>query len=331
MAGLKNCRVLVTGAGGFIGSHLTRRLVHEDAEVFILTKYNSVIDNIRLVDVWDQLHVIEADIRNLDSLRQLQDVRPQLVYHLAAYNHVGDSFIHVSEALDCNCKGTANLLESYEDYDRFIYISSSEVYGEQAHVPFTEDLCPRPISPYAIGKYAGELYCRMKLKLGGRRIVVLRPFNAFGPYQSPRAVVAELVLTCLSGRPICTTKGRQTRDFNFVENLVNGFVLAAECEEAIGQVINLGSGNEISIYDLVHKVHAATESQSELHIGELEYRPTEIWRMVADHTRARQLLGWTPHIDFEEGLRRTVSWYRAFLAEYGASDSSLQRLNRVGR
>jgi len=329
MSKLAGRRVLVTGGSGFIGSHLTRRLVAEGAEVGILTKYNSNIDNIRLVDVWDDITVLEADIRNLDSLNQVPQFRPDIIYHLAAYNHVGDSFLHVSEALDANIKGTANLIESYDEYERFIYISSSEVYGHQTEVPFAEEMCPRPISPYAVGKYGGELYCRMKMENSSRRIVVVRPFNAFGPYQSPRAVIAEMVLTCLKGNPVLSTEGKQTRDFNYVGNLVDGFILAGESEEVIGEIFNLGSGTEISIRDLILEIHKLTEERSDLRIGELDYRPTEIWRMVAANDRAKSLIGWTPRVDFKEGLRRTVAWYRAYLEHYTDSTSPLHSLSTL--
>ena len=326
MGALKGRRVLVTGGGGFIASHLVRRLVRLDAEVFIVTKYQSAIDNVRLLDLWDRVRVIEADIRNLDSLRQLGAVRPEVVFHLAAYNHVGDSFLHVNEALDCNAKGTANVLDSCDGYERFVYISTSEVYGSQPSVPFIESMCPNPISPYAVGKYAGELYCRMRMQTRDRRIVVLRPFNAFGPYQSPRAVIAELILTFLSGKTVRTTAGEQTRDFNYVANLVDGFILAGEWEEAVGQIINLGSGVEISIRDLVRAIQEATGSRSEVEIGALPYRPTEIWRMSADSSLARRLLGWSPKVDFAEGLRRTVAWYREYVKEFQDPRSRMHSL-----
>lgn len=326
MSSLAGKRILVTGGSGFIGSHLTRRLIHEGAKVGITTKYNSIIDNIRLVDVWDRLTVMEADIRNQDSLRQISGFRPEIIYHLAAYNHVGDSFLHVSEAIDANVKGTANLLEAYDGFERFIYTSTSEVYGHQSSVPFSEDLCPRPVSPYAVGKYGGELYCRIRLEQSDKRIVVIRPFNAYGPYQSPRAVIAEVILTCLAGKPVFATEGKQTRDFNFVENLVDGFILAGERDEALGEIINLGSGMEISIRDLILEIHRLTNSRSELHIGALDYRPTEIWRMFAANSRAGSLLGWSSRVDFKEGMRRTVSWYRAYLEQFGDPLSPLGRL-----
>lgn len=329
MSDLSGKRVLITGGSGFIGSHLTRRLVHEGAKVIITTKYNSVIDNVRLVDIWDSIQVIEADIRNADSLKQISKLKPDIIYHLAAYNHVGDSFTHVSEALDSNIKGSAQVLDAYDDYERFIYISSSEVYGHQAEVPFVETQCPNPISPYAVGKYGGELYCRMKMERMNKRIVIIRPFNAYGPYQSPRAVIAEMVMTCLQGKPVFATEGKQTRDFNFVENLVDGFVLAGERDEAIGQFFNVGSGMEISIRELILEIHRQTGERSELHIGALENRPTEIWRMFAANQRAYDLLGWKPRVDFKEGMRRTIAWYQEFLAQFSDSKSPLKKLSAL--
>lgn len=326
---LRDKRVLVTGASGFIASHLTRRLVEDGADVGILTKYNSVIDNVRIVDLWDSVRVFEADIRNYDSLRQVRLFRPDVIFHFAAYNHVGDSFLHISEAIDCNIKGTVNVVEAYEDYSRFVYISTSEVYGYQDRVPFREDMCPMPISPYAIGKYGGELYCRMKMERLGKPIVVLRPFNAFGPYQSPRAVIAEMALTCLRGLEVRSTAGKQTRDFNYVENLVDGFILAALKDEAVGKVINIGSGAEISIRDLITKIHKETDSSSELRIGALPDRPTEIWRMCAANGLAKSILGWEPRFSFEEGLSRTVQWYMEFEKEFSDKRSLLHRLCKL--
>lgn len=327
MSRLKDKKILVTGGSGFIGSHLTRRLCCEGADVAILCKYDSVMDNVRLVDLWSDITVLEADIRNQDSLRQIGDFKPDIIYHLAAYNHVGDSFLHVSEAMDSNAKGTANVIEAYDGYERFVYIATSEVYGRQDEVPFREDMTPNPISPYAVGKYSGELYCKMKMERSDRRIVVIRPFNAYGPYQSPRAVIAEMILTCLAGKPVYSTEGKQTRDFNFVGNLVDGMVLAGGQDEAVGETINVGSGEEISVRDLILLIHSLTESESALHIGALELRPTEIWRMFAANDKARDILGWTPKVAFKEGLRTTIEWYRKFLSEFSGTESRLRQLS----
>ncbi len=324
---LQGKKVLLTGGAGFIGSHLCRRLVDEGAQVFVLVKYNSVVDNVRLVRLWDKIVPVEADLRNPDSLAQLRQIKPQLIYHLAAYNHVGDSFFQVSEAVDSNSKGSVNLLEAYEDYERFIYISSSEVYGYQEQAPFREEAVPFPLSPYAVGKYTGELYARLKWRSMNKPIVVLRPFNGFGPYQSPRAIIAEVIIKCLGGEDVITTEGHQTRDFNFVENLVDGFILAGMKPEAVGEIINLGSGVEISIRNLVERIHTLAQSRSRLRIGELPYRPGEIVRMCADRKKAERLLGWSPRIDLNKGLELTVEWYRRYLTEFSSPFSALSQLS----
>jgi nucleoside-diphosphate-sugar epimerase len=320
---LRGARVLVTGGAGFIGSHLVRRVHAMGSEVFVVTKYNSVIDNVRLAGIWDDIRVIEADLRNPDSVARLRGIEFDFVFHFAAYNHVGDSFVHVIEAMSSNAMGTANLIESCAGYRAFVYIATSEVYGHQSESPWHEGLTPFPISPYSVGKYSGELFARMAWHVRGQPIVVLRPFNAFGPYQSQRAVIAELILKCLRGEPVKSTEGVQTRDFNYVGNLIDGILLAATEPRAIGEVINIGSGRDISIRDLILKIHALTRSRSELQIGALPYRPTEIWKMVADSRKAADLLGWEPRIALDEGLEFTVAWYRKFVDVFCRPDSPL--------
>lgn len=312
-------RVLVTGGSGFIGSHLTRRLLADGAQVGITVRYGNVVKNERLRDVWDRLTVIEADLRNRGALAAVRQFAPEVVFHLAAYNHVGESFRQVEECFDVNAKGTANLLDVCEGVaGRFVYASTSEVYGHQPSVPFVESMCPDPISPYAITKYAGELYCRLKHRVGGDpRVVVVRPFNAFGPYQSGKAIIPELIINCLRGLPVRTTRGEQTREFNFVANLVDGMVAAAAHPDPIDGPINLAAAEEVAIRDLVLMIAELTQTKSSIEIGALPYRPTEIWRMYADSTRARTILGWTPRVPLKEGLRVTVDWFREHLRAQG--------------
>lgn len=326
MKGLTKKKVLVTGGSGFIASHLCRSLIRQGARLYVLTKYNSVIDNIRLSDIWGRTTMVEADIRNPDSLKVIKNIRPDLVYHFAAYNHVGDSFQNISEAIDVNSKGSVNVLDAYEDYERFVYISSSEVYGFQERVPFSEDMTPFPVSPYSVGKYSGELYARMKHHVYGRPIVILRPFNAFGPFQSPRAIIAELIIKCLKTEEIRTTEGIQTREFNYVENLVDAFLLAGYKKGAVGEVINIGTGNEISIRHLVEKIHKLTASKSRLSMGKISYRPTEIWRMAAMNKKAERILGWRPRLSFDQGLAKTIEWYKKFNYLFSDQGSPLYRL-----
>ena len=323
---LANKRVLVTGGAGFIFSHLTKRLISMGAEVGVIVKYGSVIDNIRLTNVWDKLHVIEADVRDVDALRKIANFKPDVIYHGAAYNHVGSSFEKWTEVFDVNAKGTANVLEAYDQYERFIYVSTSEVYGAQAKPIFKESMKPNPVSPYSIGKYSGELYSRMKLQENNYPIVVLRPFNAFGPFQSTRAIIPEIIEKCLKGIEIKSTEGVQTREFNYVDNLVDAFVSAGTSNQAVGKIINVGCGKEIAIRDLIKMIHEVTGSSSVLRLGSLENRKTEIWRMSADAQNAAKYLNWTPEIDFTSGLRKTVEWYRNYLEVFADSNSGLAKI-----
>lgn len=313
---LSKRKVLVSGGSGFIGSHLVRRLVVQGAEVTLLLQYDNVVKNERLLRCWDRIRIIEADLRNRGALEAVGRLAPDVVFHLAAYNHVGQSFSQVEECFDVNAKGTANFLDACGSAARFIYISTSEVYGHQTSVPFTESMEPQPISPYAITKYAGELYCRMKQGMkNGSGIVILRPFNAYGPYQSSKAIIPELMLNCLRGVPVECTKGEQTREFNYVEDLVDGFILAASLDKTLDGPINLASGQEVAIRDLVKTIAQMTDTSSDIRLGALPYRPTEIWRMRGDNTRARELLGWQPKTPLQEGLRKTVEWFRGYLKQ----------------
>ena len=323
---MKNKRVLVTGGAGFIGSHLVKRLVALGSDVSVLVKYKSINDCVRLSSVWDDIEVLEADLRNIDSLRQFKGEKYDIIFHLAAYNHVGDSFLHVNEALVSNILGTANLLEYAPEFDCFLYMSTSECYGYQNAVPFQEDNTPFPISPYAIGKYGGELYSLMKKnQKGGLPIVCVRAFNTFGPYQSEKAVIPELVIRCLRGHPIETTEGIQTREFNYIDNIIDGLLLAVGVEPFEG-VINLGSNRAISIADLVERIHKIVQSDSELRIGALPYRPTEIWNMCADNDKALRYLKWSPKISLEDGLVKTVEWFKRYLAVFYDKNSFLNLL-----
>ncbi len=323
---MKNKHVLITGGAGFIGSNLVKRAVGLKAKVSVVVKYKSIIDCVRLAPIWGDIEIIEADLRNIDSLRQLKGRKFDTVFHLSAYNHVGDSFLHVNEALTSNMIATANLLEFAPDFGRFVYTSTSEIYGFQKCVPFEEEFTPNPISPYAIGKYAGELYARMKRRQTKKSIICIRPFNVFGPYQSERAVIPEIVIKCLRNVPVETTEGKQTREFNYVDNVVDAFLKAAEIKSPPEEVINIGSGQEISVRDLVKKIHKLSGSRSELRIGSLPNRPTEIWRMCAANKRAEYALKWKPGVSFDEGLKRTIEWYRGYLNVFYKPSSPLNLL-----
>ena len=304
-------RVLVTGAGGFIGSHVTRALLVHGAEVYAMSSSVSSLLPVRLADIASDIRIVEASVSDRSAMDAMaRTVKPELVAHLAAFTHVGKSFRRVDESLSTNIHGTVNLLQALNgNYERFVYTGTSEIYGD-IPAPFQEDARVNPVSPYSVSKYAGERYCRMFHQAYDWPIVCLRPFNAYGPWQTPDRVIPEIILTALQRGELLTTDGRQTREFNFVTDLAAGFVAALGAPDVDGQVINLGNGQEIAIRDLTRKVLDLMGNPNEAKIGALPHRPTEIWSMYSDNTRARELLGWQPAHSLDEGLAETIGWYQ---------------------
>ncbi len=309
----KNKKILVTGGAGFIGSHLVNRLFLSGAKVSVTVKYNSMIDNIRLKHLWNKIEIIESDLRNLDSILSFNKKKFDIIFHLAAYNHVGDSFGKFSESISSNFISTCNLIEYGPEFKKFIYMSTSEVYGNQDIIPFNELSNPKPLSPYAIAKYSGELYTQMfkNIKNNNKRIFnICRAFNTFGPFQSEKAVIPEMIIKMLNNDKVLSTNGNQTREFNYVDNIIDGLIKMSSMNKNLSFPVNLGSGKDIKIKDLILKIEKITETKSKIKIGGLQERPTEIYTMKANNKLALKYLSWKPLIKFEDGLKKTVEWYK---------------------
>jgi UDP-glucose 4-epimerase len=322
---LKNKNILVTGGAGFIGSHLTNKLLTLGAKVTVIVKYNSIIDCPRLIKVWDRIKVIEADLRNTDSVKDIAKMKFYLIFHLAAYNHVGDSFKHIFENVNSNLLSTINLLNHGPKFKKLIHMGTSEIYGHQKVLPFNVKEKPNPMSPYAVTKYASELYSILRSKHQKMNLLCLRPFNTFGPFQSEKAVIPEIILKCLQNREIKTTGGKQTREFNYIDNIIDGILfLNSKVSHSI-EPINVGSNKPISIKNLVKKIHNFTGSSSKLRIGSVKYRPNEIWKMQANN-KFLTSKGWKPEVDFDSGLKKTISWYRNFNQLYFGTKARLKNL-----
>jgi nucleoside-diphosphate-sugar epimerase len=321
MAALDGTPVLITGASGFIGSHLTRKLVDQGAQVHALTSAVSSVYPVRLMDIRERITMHEGNLNDRSAMDSVvAAARPQIVWHLGAYTHVGKSWSRVDECIQTNIQGTVNLLQALEGtgYRRFVYTGTSEIYGD-IEVPFREDAHVNPISPYSVSKYAGERYCRMFHQGHKWPIVCVRPFNAYGPYQTPDRVIPEIIVRALRKQSLKMTQGRQTREFNFVEDLADGFVLAGTTDGIEGEIINIGCGEEVSMRDLAVTILDVMGNPITPEFGALPDRPTEIWRMYCDSTKARTMLGWAPQHTLREGLARTIEWYRAELAHGGSS------------
>ena len=312
-----NARVLVTGATGFIGSHLVRRLVDDGVDVHALSSVVSSVYPVRLAPLRDRVTLHGGNLIDRSAMDSVvADAQPTHVFHLGAYTHVGKSWQRVDECIQTNVQGTVNLLQALEGsaYQRFVYFGTSEIYGD-VDVPFREDAVVSPISPYSVSKYAGERFCRMFHQGRGWPVVMIRPFNAYGPAQTPDRVIPEIIGRALRGDELKMTMGRQTREFNYVEDLVDGIVRAGTVEGIDGEIINLGCGEEISMRDLATVILELLGNPIEAKFGALPERPTEIPRMFCDNTRARELLGWEPQHSLRQGLVKTIEWYRVELAD----------------
>jgi nucleoside-diphosphate-sugar epimerase len=314
-------RILVTGASGFIGSHLTRRLVAERAEVHALTSSVSSVYPTRLLDLRDHITLHETGLTDRGALEQLADsVHPEYVLHLGAYTHVGKSWQRIDECIQANVQGTVNLLLALapHGYERFVNTGTSEIYGD-VEVPFREDGPVHPISPYSVSKQAAEQYCQLFSEARGWPIVRVRPFNAYGPAQSPDRIIPEIIGRGLQRRPLLMTMGLQTREFNYVEDLADGFIRLLVTPGIDGELFNLGCGQEVSMRELATRILSLLGDPVTPEFGALPARPTEIPRMFADASKARRVLGWEPRVSLDEGLARTIEWFRGELAGGGSS------------
>jgi len=301
-------RVLVTGATGFIGSHLAERLAAEEAEVTLAIEPGASTANV--TGILGKVRVYEVDLRDGQKVRQLvRECQPSKVYHLAAVG-VTEPDVDPRLAVQVNVLGTLNLLEALRETecDCFVNTGTCYEYGHNAP-PMREDQMVDPVNAYAASKSAAWLFCNMYHRTRGYPIVTVRPFTAYGPRQSIRALIPQTILSALRGQDFEMTGGEQTRDFTYVDDVVEGYVRASLSEKAIGQTINLGTGEEHAIKDVVRKVLELMGNPVRPLIGALPYRPREIWRLYSDSSKARELLGWQPQVGLDEGLRKTIAWY----------------------
>jgi UDP-glucose 4-epimerase len=313
---LRDAQVLVTGGAGFIGSHLVERLVADGAAVHVLTSEVSSLYPGRLLEIKDQITIHEGNVVDRSAMDSVaRKVRPQIIFHMAAFTHVGKSWTRVDECIQTNVQGTVSLLQALNDvgYERFINFGTSEIYGDIPS-PFREDAIVNPISPYAVSKYAAERFCRMFQRSFGWPLVMLRPFNAYGPGQTPDRVIPEIIARAVRGDELAMTQGLQTREFNYVTDLVDGFVRAALTPGIEGEVINIGCGEDVSMREIATTILDLMGNPITPKFGALPERPAEIMEMRCDNTKARTLLGWEPKHSLREGLTKTIEWYRAELA-----------------
>ena len=306
--------ILVTGADGFIGSHLTEMLVAKGHHVKALSQYNSFNNWGWLEDIncKDQIEVLTGDIRDPHYCKYItKDV--DLIFHLAALIAIPYSYMAPDSYVDTNIKGTLNICQAAIEngVKRVIHTSTSEVYGTAQYVPIDEKHPLQPQSPYSATKIAADAMAMSFYNAFELPVTIARPFNTYGPRQSARAVIPTIITQIASGiKEIKLGDVTPTRDFNYVEDTCRGFLALAECDASIGQTVNIGSNSEISIGDTLNIIKELMASDVEFVIDEQRIRPenSEVFRLWCDNALIEKLTGFKPEVGIREGLQRTIDW-----------------------
>lgn len=317
---LADKKILVTGADGFIGSHLVEHLAGQGHQVRAFVLYNSLGSRgwLDTATLGGNVEFFAGDIRDAQSVRAAVQ-GCQVIMHLAALISIPYSYQSPESYLDTNVRGTMNLLQAARDFqvERFVHTSTSEVYGTARFVPITEQHPLQGQSPYSASKIAADQMATAYFSSFGVPVAIMRPFNTYGPRQSARAVIPTVISQIAAGaRRLRLGALHPTRDFNFVDDTVRAFAATAEADAAVGEVVNVGSNFEISIGDTARLIAEVmhVEVSVELDAGRLRPQSSEVERLWADNTKARRLLSWEPQYGGREGLRRglekTVAWFR---------------------
>jgi len=314
-------RVLVTGAGGFIGSHLTERLVELGADVRAFVHYNALgawgwLDN---SSVRNAVQVVAGDVCDRDSVRQAMQ-GCEIVFHLAALIAIPYSYQAPASYVRTNVEGTLSVLQVARDVgvESIVHTSTSEVYGTAQRVPIDEAHPLQGQSPYSASKIGADKMAEAFHRSFCLPVVTIRPFNTFGPRQSARAVIPTIITQLLAGNTVRLGNLDATRDLNYVSNTVDGFVAAAESPKALGKTINLGSNREISIKELAKLIARIMNRPLEIETEPVRLRPagSEVERLIAKNQLALDLLGWEPKVNLELGLEYTIAWVSKHLDRY---------------
>ncbi len=316
-------KVFVTGAGGFIGSHLSEVLVEMGAEVTAMLHYNSRSDwsNLDFIpsEIKKELKVVKGDIEDssfMDSETKNNDV----VLHLAALIGIPYSYVAPLSYVRTNIQGTVNVLESVRknDIELMINTSTSETYGTAIYKPIDEKHPLQGQSPYSASKIAADKLSESYFNSFNTPVITIRPFNTFGPRQSSRAVIPTIITQLLTGQELILGELKATRDFTYVGDTVRGYINAIEKQKLYGEVINLGFGKTISIFDTAKLIMKLLDKEKKINVDKKRIRPenSEVFELVSDNSKASDILNWQPELTFNEGLIKTISFVKNNLDFY---------------
>ncbi len=318
-------KVLITGASGFIGSHLVEEMVRRGAQVKAFVHYNARgdIGLLRYADpqVLNQVELYFGDLKDPDAVRKAME-GTRMVFHLGALIGIPYSYVHPYDVVQTNVMGTLNVLTAARqlELERVIHTSTSEVYGSARYVPIDEAHPLQGQSPYSASKIGADKLAESFHLSFGMPITTVRPFNTYGPRQSTRAVIPTIIVQALTQDVIKLGNLDTTRDFTYVVDTARGFIAAAETEATIGEVFNLGVGEEISVGELANLIIKIVGRDVRIECESARMRPegSEVNRLLSNNSKARQLTGWTPQFSFEQGLTQTIEWISQHLDIYQA-------------
>lgn len=320
---LSGARVLVTGAGGFIGSHLCEHLLAGGAEVRAFVHYNSRSDWGMLETVpprrLKKMEVVAGDLRDAEAVRRaVRDCR--IVFHLGALIGIPYSYACPADVVATNVTGTLNVLQAALDagVTRLVQTSTSEVYGTAQSVPMDESHPLHPQSPYAASKVGADKLAESYFLTYGLPAVIVRPFNTYGPRQSPRAVIPAIIMQALASSTVRLGRMDTSRDFTYVLDTVRGFIAAATAPGCAGQTVQLGSARETTVADLVNTIGNILGKRLKIVAESARQRPetSEVERLVAANDKARELLSWQPRMPMRQGLEETIRWFQSRRVPY---------------
>lgn len=307
--------VLITGAGGFIGSHLTEQLVDLGASVKAFVRYNSRNDwgllELLPKDKLNQIEIILGDLKDPDAVRHAAD-NVDMIFHLGALIAIPYSYIHPRETVETNVMGTLNVMVAAKenDIEKVVHTSTSEVYGTAQYVPIDEKHPLQGQSPYSASKIGADKIAESFFWAYNLPVATIRPFNTYGPRQSARAIIPTIITQAATQDKIYLGSTKPTRDLTFISDTVDAFIKIAESSESIGEVINVGSNFEISIGDLAKKIVKIINPNIKIVTDKKRIRPkgSEVKRLWVDNSKAKKLLGWKPKVSLDDGLKITTDW-----------------------
>lgn len=310
-------KILVTGAGGFIGSHLTEELVKLGANVRVFLRYKSdaSIGNLKELpkDILDKIDIVRGDLKNPDSVNRAVK-GTDIIFHLAALISIPHSYEDPRDFIETNVVGTLNVLRSAHEYDvkKIIITSTSEVYGTARYTPIDENHPLQAQSPYSATKISADKIAESFYRAYNLPIVIVRPFNTYGPRQSTRAVIPTIIGQALAKDRIKLGSLHPKRDFTFVKDTVEGYIKVAESDKVIGEIINIGYGEAVSMGEIVEMIKKILGKKLEIETDEQRIRPesSEVDLLLCDNKKAKEKINWFPKTNFEQGIKETIDYIK---------------------